>query len=618
MTPLRTGCHSAISDKSARGSEIQTCHSCRKTEHDTRVSVSNGLRLIRIRYGIPYAELPDLLPTELDQHLRFLLLQGQKRPRKDFPRRQVRPDSEGLVTLQRLWKRERWELAHSLASLKRNLPRGCRFHTPSQLDSWRDRVAQPSPPSSPDFLKFVRRTVQGLFNLGWDRNYESFVQDFVPRASSRLAVGSRADAMLASRGGDKEFRRNTLAGKGFDTSELRARYKEVLSAGKVRALTIFDERVDLLGPLHKMLYKHLAKFPWLLCGPPTEKRISSVCQHRFQTSVDLVAATDNLSLPVASTILECLLAKAARVPGEVRLLAVNSLPALVECGGETVQVSHGQMMGGYLSFPLLCLQSYIAASWATRGVEANILVNGDDTLISSDNPVGSDSYPPGFILNEAKTIRAQGVAEINSTCFLRNGRGRWAVVDHLRRGSFLTDFSGMQHAAAAVRSSVKWTDAFIRSRIGKKWGLSPSQLRLHPASYPGFSRNRELHRRRADTPLPTKGPALCGELLAVRGQPAEDERIALSIYLRDHGRLGARDRDEFNPSVGEIRRGFSYLKKTPRRMLTYLSHLAAIGVAREPKDELYFVPAEYVTREEDEGLRRLGLWEQGLRELADA
>jgi hypothetical protein len=588
------------------------------TEHDTRVSVSNGMRLIRIRYGIPYSELPDLLPGELDQHLRFLLLQGQKRPRKDFPRRQVRPDSEGLVTLQRLWKRERWELAHSLASLKRNLPRGCRFHTPSQRDSWRSRVTTPSPPSSPDYLTFVRRTIRRLFHLGWDRDYESFVQDFVPKPSSRLIKGTRADGLLAERGGDKEFRRNALAGKGFDTSELRARYKEVLSAGKVRALTIFDERVDLLGPLHKMLYKHLAKFSWLLCGPPTEGRLSSVCRHRFQTSVDLVAATDNLSMSVASTILECLLAKAARVPGEIRLLAVNSLPALVECGGETVQVSHGQMMGGYLSFPLLCLQSYIAAAWATRETEAEILVNGDDTLISSHRPIRSDDYPPGFILNEAKTIRAQGVAEINSTCFLKDGKGRWRQVHHLRRGSFLTDFSGMLHAAAAVRSSVKWTDAFIRSRIGKKWGLAPSQLGLHPASYPGFCRNRELHRRRVDTPLPSREPALPEELVAVRGRPAEDERIALANYLRDSGRPGGRTRDEFNPSVGQVRRGFLYLRRAPRIMLTYLSHLSALGVQKDKKGELYFVPAEYVTRKEMEGLRELELWKQSLAESADA
>jgi len=375
-------------------------------------------------------------------------------------------------------------------------------------------------------------------------------------------------------------------------------------SGKIRALTIFDERVDLLGPLHKMIYNHLSKTDWLLVGPPTEKKLSSVCHRKYQTSVDLVAATDNLSLPVATLILERLLAKAAKVPGEIRLLAVNSLPCLVETGqAETIQVSHGQMMGGYLSFPLLCLQSYIAAAWATRQTEAEILVNGDDTLISSDGPIRADCYPPGFILNEAKTIRSEKVAEINSTCFLKDGRGKWRQVHHLRRGSFLPDFPGMLHAAAAVRSSVKWTDALIRSRIGKGWGLTPSQLRLHPKSYPAFCRDRELGRKRQYTDLPSCKPVQSELLSAQRGVPDEDERLALTMFLRNQGRLVGGKRDVYSPSKGEVRRSFRYTKRVSR-MRTFLSTLREARLPRVKKADLYFVPAEYVSRRENEACRR--------------
>jgi len=444
------------------------------------------------------------------------------------------------------------------------------------------------------------------------------VQDFVPRASARLEKKSRADLLLSKRGGDKEFRRNVLVGKGFSTEPLRARYKEVLSAGKVRALTIFDERNDLLGPLHKMIYDHLSSFDWLLVGPPTEGRITSSCTLAVQTSVDLVAATDNLSLSVASTILDCLLARASRVPGEIKVLASNALPCFVEAGGQEIQVSHGQMMGSYLSFPLLCLQSYIAALWATRGVEAKILVNGDDTLISSDRPVSSECYPPGFTLNEVKTIRAKGVAEINSTCFLKDGKGRWRRVDHLRRGSFLTDFSGMLHAAAAVRSSVKWTDAFVRSRVGKSWGLSPAQLGLHPRSYPGFCRDREIHKKRLYTDLPERPWTLDESLVALRGRPAEDERIALQIHLRNCGRFRAEDKGSFNPSRGWVRRSFCYLKRSPRSMLTFLSKLASLRLAKVEKAERYYCPEWYTARSVSEGIRKLDPWKQGVLELSDA
>nr|UYL94587.1 MAG: RNA-dependent RNA polymerase [Botourmiaviridae sp.] len=608
MGPLRGVCHSATPDKSASGSGVQTCRICRRVDHDTRVSIQNGMRLIRIRYGIPYSELPDLKPSSLDRYIRFLLLEGQTRPSVPFPRRQRRQRGceEGLSTLQRLWRRERWEFAHSMASLKRNLPRECPRCVTSQRDAWRHRVTNPPPLPPQEYFAFARKVTREVFYRGWDRNYESFVEAFVPNASSRKTPRTRGDTILAEKGGDRYFRRCTLAGKGFDTGLLSARYKEVPSAGKTRALTIFDDRSDLLGPLHKMAYRHLQGQPWLLAGPPTEGRISSVCRHRCQTSVDLVAATDGLFLPVASTILETMLARASRVPGEIRLLAVNSLPILVDDwveGSEgPIQVSHGQMMGGYLSFPLLCLQSYIAARWATRGVEAEFLVNGDDTLISSDSPVRKESYPVGFQLNEGKTIRSQVVAEINSTCFLKDGKGRWRQVHHLRRGSFLTDFSGMQHAAAAVRSSCQWTDAFIRSRIGKKWGFSPWQLGLFPLSYPGFCRNRELRTRRADTPLPSQVPALPETLRAVRGQPDPDEVIALQVFLRNNGRQGPDKRAEPRKiSVGEVRRSYHYLKRAPRFRLSFLSQIKQLPSV--VKDDMYFVPAEYESRRETDGVK---------------
>jgi hypothetical protein len=132
--------------ESVRGAS--RCHHCRKAELDTKEAVSNGLRLIRVRYGLPFAELPDLHVPRLSCFLSFLLLVGQERPMVVFPRRQGSRDEEGMCDLVRMSKRQRWEFALSCASIKRNLPSGCGLHSPSLAAQW-ERTASSSPPPYP-------------------------------------------------------------------------------------------------------------------------------------------------------------------------------------------------------------------------------------------------------------------------------------------------------------------------------------------------------------------------------------------------------------------------------------------------------------------------------------
>jgi len=599
---------SSILDKAASpvnttdGSGLKLCKGCLRATRNTKEAISNGLRLIRIRFGLPNSELPDLRTDELSRYLSYLLLQGKPRESVPFPRRQRGVCVDGFSKLQRLSRCERWEFAHSVSSLKRNLPSGCHIHSPSARSSWEKNAFREPPSTCPDYLAFVRREVSGLFHTGWDVRYESFVYSHVPNATSRL---DRRRADLSWSGQWNTFRRICLAGSS-SLEPIKARYKEVLSAGKCRPLLIFDKGIDLLAPLHKAIYSHLRSKEWLLCGNPTESRVSSVCVHPYQTSVDLVNATDNLSLEVTEAILGTLLRKSVHVPGSIKAYAFDSLRPLVDMGdGTWSEVTHGQMMGGYLSFPLLCLHSYLAASWATRHVERNILVNGDDTLISSSAPVLALSYPEGYLLDDLKTIRAQGVAEINSTAFLKTRRG-WREVRHLRRGSFLADYPGMLHASAAVRVRTVWTDAFIRSRIGKKWGFLPSQLRLCERSYPGFCRTRDMAlRNHTDLPIPEN--VNVPGLSALKGREADpDERLATTAHLFKYGRGEGRKRDVFSPSVGELRRGYSYMASKPMIRFTYLCKLAALSVPKnEVNDIVIFVPDDYVSLRDDRAIREL-------------
>jgi len=523
------------------GGEYRRCPDCIKSDRGIKETILNGLRVIRIRFSIPYAELPELETINLGRYLQYNLGAGKERASAVFPRAQGAEDEHGLRNLKRLGRRQRWEFAHSVNSLKRNFPPGCRRHTPSSRSAWESRAFSSPPPTSPEYLAFCRKEVRKIFPFGWDSNYQSQCYSFVPRASSRFDAtdwehGSvRADTWWAERGNRKIFLDAVLSGRShcsplleeLDLRNITAKYKEVPTAGKCRPLLIFDPTIDLLGPLHKTIYGHLQKTDWLLSGPPTAKKLKSL-KGRYHTSVDLVSATDNLPLDVTEVILGALLSKASQTPGAIRSMACNSLypsvygrkPVRKNSDGECLDdpwysigsVSHGQMMGGYLSFPLLCLQSHLAAKWASRSVPGHggyvsSLVNGDDTIISTQLPLSEDSYPPGFLLNREKTIfNSEDTVEINSTVFLkRKGKCRsnckWLEVPHLRKGGAPNDLSGLVHMAVASSRNENWSVAFIHSRIGRRWEIDPISLGARP-TLPCYHRTCYLWDKYEDCRLP--------------------------------------------------------------------------------------------------------------------
>jgi len=263
--------------------------------------------------------------------------------------------------------------------------------------------------------------------------------------------------------------------------------------------------------------------------------------------------------------LDAMFFQSVSVPRSIRRLAHASLSPIVfgKDGEIRGEVSHGQMMGAYLSFPLLCLQSYVAARWASRDSgRARFLVNGDDCVISSERPVGR--YPDGFRLNDKKTIRAKNVVEVNSTTFLRR-TGKWREIRHLRRGGFCSDWHGLHHASAAVRFSRRWTTALVRCRFGQKWGFLPSQIGLRSDAYGAFQRQRTMLRRRVHTDLPAP-PLWRDETLRpmAKGEPWDDRaRSALRSHLMLNGRkVGKRDSERWSPGpIGVVRRTYAYRKR---------------------------------------------------------
>jgi hypothetical protein len=321
-----------------------------------------------------------------------------------------------------------------------------------------------------------------------------------------------------------------------------------------------------------LIYDHLSKKDWVstdgksvltvLKGPPTAEKITLTSQHRYNTSVDLVAATDNLPIAITEVILAALLAKSRSLPGSIKLLAHESLYPSVKMSdavGDWTDVQHGQCMGGYLSFPLLCIHSYLAALWATRGCERRILVNGDDTLISSALPVPVDGYPEGYRLNFEKTrFNDESFAELNSTVFLRNARG-WHEVRHLRRGAFLNSFSGFRHAFVACRGNLAYETAFLRSRLFRRWGFTPSQIGFQWGNVgTAFMLERKAWER-GHIALPLSDPQ--GQIdpdLEVVNRPLQfHERLATARHVFGRGKgMGEREEDK-ELTIGEFRREFT-------------------------------------------------------------
>jgi len=596
--------------KSASGYTVKRCSGCRRATRDTKEVIHNGLLLLRIRYGIPYSDLPDCEPTNLGRFLSFLLLQGKERTSVAFPRRQVR-GKNGLCNLQRLGRRDRWALAHSCSSIKRNLPSGCARHTPSVRSQWEANVLSKPPPTSTEYLAFVRSQVTRLFPPGWDKHYGSFVWNHLPNTTARACKGVASELWLKRR---SEFVTSCMT-ESEDSRVFMARYKEVQSAGKKRPLLIYDESIELLAPLHKLLYKKLCEKDWLLCGPPTDELMSSVCVREYQTSVDLVAATDGLSQDISREILDALFFTSVKIPRSLRSLAHRSLdPIFRDSGGVFRRVRHGQMMGAYLSFPLLCLHSYLAALWALRGEEGRILVNGDDCVISADRVITVQDYPPGYRLNDDKTIRSRGVVEVNSTAFLKE-RGRWRVVRHLRRGGATVDYQGMQHMAKAVTVSPGFVDAFQRARIGRRWGFLPSQLGHR--TYPSYRREMGLKkgskRVATELPEPVVNPIL--GIMAFSGTPSPVEAEALRSFFWEYGGRGLK-RDVWSPSCGAIRRTYRYRESLCWRYPSFVGWGGRSHASSVKRLDTYFLPEEFVSEEEEAGLAELDLWRLAIDSLA--
>jgi hypothetical protein len=226
----------------------------------------------------------------------------------------------------------------------------------------------------------------------------------------------------------------------------------------------------------------------LLRGEARGKRFASFSKKRGEVFVsgDYENATDNLSLHLAGRILSRILSRCRHVPVSLREYALRSLVAAIEYpGGRVVVQRRGQLMGNYLSFPLLCLQNYLAFRFLVpRSVPVRI--NGDD-IVFRCRPAEYRRWAEGvgalgLTLCKGKTLVDKSFFSLNSA-FFQAQLHRVREIPVVRGASLLRN-EWVPSGGPFVRFTRGWKgDA--RRLVGALW------LRAHGASIRATGRSVE-------------------------------------------------------------------------------------------------------------------------------
>jgi len=282
---------------------------------------------------------------------------------------------------QLLRKDEQMRLAGSLFLARKLLPSP---PDPQQASRHASLMRTPASPPPPGFLSFAVSELQGMFPVGWDRRYASHVYSHTPLESSCLEFGQRkgGSRRFAQKLGKDAFEDICLGESQTLPNTFPVRFSVVRTGGKNRGVTVSSGWSQVLAPLHRTLYDHVSSSSWLLRGEAKASRF-----RRFQAvegevfvSGDYESATDGLSCEVAEVILSTILSRCTSVPESVKAYALRSLRADIQYpDGTRVAQARGQLMGNFLSFPLLCLQNYLVfRHLVPRPVPVKI--NGDDIV----------------------------------------------------------------------------------------------------------------------------------------------------------------------------------------------------------------------------------------------
>jgi len=424
-----------------------------------------------------------------------------------------------------LGRRERATVAGSLFLTRKVLPS---LPDPRQAEKHMELMSVPAPKLSPEYLQFIDDKVNEMFPEGWDHSYRSHVYSHTPTSSSCLNFSRRhggAQRYCAEQG--RDWYLDHCLSESPKPSFTMAKYSVVKTSGKERGVTVADGYHQVLGPLHRTLYDHLSQFEWLLRGEARGKKFKGFKRNRKEVYVsgDYESATDNLSCEAAERILSRVLSRARSIPQSMRAYALRTLRSVIFYpGGHGVWQARGQLMGNYLSFPLLCLQNYIAFKFLVPR-EVPVRINGDDIVFRASRSEAriwmEGVCRTGLTLSKGKTLVDSTLFSLNSSFFHGEGN-RVREIPVIRPSQLVTKDGSLPTGASFCRFIRNWTfdnrrqvgalflrahSAKIRASGRSVWGLGipADNSQLHTAGLAvreSFFRGPRKGDRLPEVPIP--------------------------------------------------------------------------------------------------------------------
>lgn len=326
---------------------------------------------------------------------------------------------------------KRFSIAHSLFLFRKSIP--SEGDPISQSRKYIRKMCTAGGRADSSLLEFVTKEIPRLFPRGWDRRYRSGAKRLLLPVKACVEAGRR-------RGGGRRYnrqlpalRRVALGWEKVESPDVRARVETVDDGGKLRVVSVSSVEQAALKPLHDALYDHMSTQEWLLRGDATARNFSSfgLAKGEVFVSGDYESATDNLSIEVTECVLRVLSETTSSVPKSVWELALARTRSFLYTGEVCGVQRRGQLMGTFLSFPLLCLINYLTFRWLVPRKGVPVRVNGDD-IVFRCTPGEAETWArgvegAGLVLSKGKTLVNEAVFTLNSTLFAGNKRGARAL-----------------------------------------------------------------------------------------------------------------------------------------------------------------------------------------------
>jgi hypothetical protein len=315
--------------------------------------------------------------------------------------------------------------AASISSIPKSWPQCCDCMEGGLEEELIGRLTQKKSDLLPEgYLEFVGEVVHEIFPKGIRKSeIERHARRVTPPFSSTTEATRSEGGSYSSWMGRRGDYLNSL-----EKPEVlhRPSFMVANAPGKPRPLVKNHPSYLLLKPVHTAIYDRLSKHKWLLRGDLRHKSLISAgfTPGGDYLSADFTAATDNLRIEISEAIIDSIARFSS--PSAIPLLseARRSLRPLIAFTNTTIEPVVGQLMGNLVSFPLLCLQNYIAARWVDKlaGVgEVPKLINGDDLIVQAPlkwvEIYKREASRIGFHLNEKKTSYSSRFLVGNSTYF---------------------------------------------------------------------------------------------------------------------------------------------------------------------------------------------------------